>query len=267
MCIAYLAIGAHPDWPLFIAANRDEFHARPAIAAAPWPDHPGLLAGIDEVAGGTWLGVTRQGRFALLTNYRDMAYEPSAASRGALVADYLKGDAAPDEYAAQVAREGGRYNGFNLIVGDLERACYVGNRNGDGSAVKLEPGRHVLSNHLLNTAWPKTQRLKIRLDEYPLDTLAGTLNPVFDILKDTTPANDDVLPRTGLSLERERLLSSPFIVSPEYGTRCSTVVAIAGNGRGFFSEVSYDPQGVATERHDWPFVLAQRPARARDSVA
>jgi len=265
MCIAYLAIGAHPDWPLFIAANRDEFHARPTTAAGPWPAHPDLLAGIDDMAGGTWLGVTRKGRFGLLTNYRDMAYEAQAASRGALVAEYLKGETPPGEYAAQVARQGGRYNGFNLIVGDLEQTCYAGNRHGGGQAVWLEPGRYVLSNHLLNTAWPKTQRLKTRLDEYPLEELAKTLNPVFDILKDTTPAEDDALPRTGLSLERERLLSSPFIISPEYGTRCSTAIAIRSDGRGFFSEVTYDPQGMAVERHDWPFIVTERPALAHGS--
>lgn len=253
MCIAYLAIGAHPGWPLFIAANRDEFHARPTTAAAPWPGHPDLLAGIDDIAGGTWLGVTREGRFGLLTNYRDMAYEPQAASRGALVADYLKARTPPDAYAGQVAAQGGRYNGFNLIVGDLKRAFYVGNRRGGGEALGLAPGRYVLSNHLLNTAWPKTQRLKKRLDDYPLDDLEKTLNPVFDILKDQTIADDDALPSTGLSLERERLLSSPFIISPEYGTRCSTVVAIDKAGRGFFSEITYDPQGTPVARHDWPF--------------
>lgn len=253
MCIAYLAIGAHPDWPLFIAANRDEFHARPATAAAPWPSHPDLLAGIDNIAGGTWLGVTRHGRFALLTNYRDMAYDSQAASRGALVADYLQGQEKPDVYADVVALQGDRYNGFNLIVGDLKQAFYVGNRHDGGPAVKLQPGRHVLSNHLLNTAWPKTQRLKERLDNYPMADLPNTLNPIFDILKDQTVATDDALPRTGLSLERERLLSSPFIISPEYGTRCSTVVAIDAVGRGFFSEITYDRQGTPTERHDWPF--------------
>jgi len=260
MCIAYLAIGAHPDWPLFIAANRDEFHARPTTVAGPWPERPDLLAGIDQAAGGTWLGVTRQGRFGLLTNYRDMAYDAQAASRGALVADYLKSEEPPAEYAGRVARQGSRYNGFNLIVGDLEHTCYASNRHGAGQAMTLEPGRYVLSNHLLNTAWPKTQRLKTRLDEYPLQELATTLTPIFDILKDTTPADDDELPSTGLSRERERLLSSPFIISPEYGTRCSTVVAMHRDGRGFFSEVSYNPQGIPVERHDWPFAHTGRTA-------
>lgn len=253
MCIAYLALGAHPDWPLFIAANRDEFHARPTTAAAPWPTQPDLLAGIDNLAGGTWLGVTHQGRFGLLTNFRDMAHDPQAASRGMLVAEYLQGQTAPEAYARTVSEQGHHYNGFNLIVGDLQRAFYVSNRNENGQAVQLAPGRYVLSNHLLNTVWPKTQRLKERLDSYPLDDIPKSLNPIFDILKDQTVAQDDALPSTGLSLDRERLLSSPFIISPEYGTRCSTVVAIDATGRGFFSEISFDPQGHPVERHDWPF--------------
>lgn len=252
MCIAYLGIRAHPDWPLFIAANRDEFHARPTKPAAPWPDHPEILAGIDELAGGTWLGVTRQGRFALLTNYRDMQHDPQALSRGNLVADYLKGQESSKAYAEKVATAGMQYNGFNLIVGDLQHTHYVSNRHDEGRVIMLEAGRYALSNHLLDTAWPKTQRLRQRLDNYPLETLCQTLNPVFEILKDQTPANDEALPRTGLSLERERLLSSPFIISPEYGSRCSTVIAIHKSGRGFFSEVTYDPEGVARERHDWP---------------
>lgn len=267
MCIAYLAIGAHPDWPLFIAANRDEFHARPTTAAAPWPDHPDLLAGLDNQAKGTWLGVTRQGQFSLLTNYRDMAYAPDAASRGDLVAAYLKQRVDPAEYARQVAERGKHYNGFNLIVGNLEQACYVSNRRDDGPVLQLEPGRYVLSNHLLNTAWPKTQRLQARLDKHPLEDLSKTLNPVFDILKDQTPATDDSLPRTGLPLERERLLSSPFIISPDYGTRCSTVVAIRKDGQGYFSEITYDPQGLAIERHDWPFTLDNPYVAAEQATA
>jgi len=253
MCIAYLAIGAHPDWPLFIAANRDEFHARSTTSAAFWPTHPDVLAGIDNVAGGTWLGVTRQGRFGLLTNFRDMAYDPKAASRGALVADYLTGWTPAGDYAHHVASNGDAFNGFNLIIGNLDEAFYVGNRRETREAVPLDAGRYVLSNHLLNTAWPKTQRLKERLDDFPLERLAITLNPIFEILKDQTIADDDLLPSTGLSLERERLLSSPFIISPEYGTRCSTVIAVNRDGRGFFSEITYDRQGMAVERHDWPF--------------
>jgi len=258
MCIAYLAIRPHSDWPLFIAANRDEFHARPTLAAAPWKDCPDVIAGIDMTARGTWLGVTRQGRYALLTNYRDPgSHRPDAASRGGLVAQYLAGAVDPQAYAGQVAGEAAQYNGFNLIVGDLDGACYVSNRGDGEQACMLGAGRYVLSNHLLDTAWPKTQRLRAALDRYPLDRLDGSVTPVFDILRDTTQAEDAALPRTGLALERERLLSSPFIVSPDYGTRCSTVIAVHADGHALFSEVSYDAQGRAARRHDWPFRVAQ----------
>ncbi|HWL27957.1 MAG TPA: NRDE family protein [Burkholderiaceae bacterium] len=263
MCIAYLAIAAHPEWPLFIAANRDEFHARKTLPAAPWPDHPDLIAGIDCVAGGTWLGITRQGRYALLTNFRDPAsLIPDAPSRGHLASDYLTHDTGPRDYANQVHEAGSRYNGFNLILGDTETAWYVGNRTAQNAPQELAPGRYIISNHLLNTPWPKAERLRQALDDYPFGALEQSLAPLFAILQDQTPAQEDALPSTGITRERERPLSSPFIVSPEYGTRCSTIIAIHGSGRALFSEVSYNASGKAIQRHDWPFLLS-RSARAR----
>jgi uncharacterized protein with NRDE domain len=258
MCIAYLAIAAHPEWPLFIAANRDEFHARKTLPAAPWPDHPDLIAGIDCVAGGTWLGITRQGRYALLTNFRDPAsVKPDAPSRGHLASDYLMHDADPRNYADQVHQTGGRYNGFNLILGDIETAWYVGNRAEQKATQALASGRYIISNHLLNTPWPKAERLRQALDGYPCDALERSLAPLFEILQYNTQAQDDDLPSTGLTRERERLLSSPFIISPEYGTRCSTVIAVHASGRAVFSEVSYNAFGKAVQRHDWPFLLSR----------
>lgn len=257
MCLAYLAIASHPEWPLFIAANRDEFHERKTLPATPWRDHPDLIAGIDCVAGGTWLGITRQGRYALLTNFRDPAFLiPNAPSRGRLASDYLTSDINPRDYAAEVHDTGGRYNGFNLILGDTKQAWYVGNRAGQTNPQTLTPGRYIISNHLLNTPWPKAERLRQALDAYPFETLDQSLVPLFDILHDNTPAEDDALPSTGITLERERLLSSPFIISPAYGTRCSTIIAVHASGRAFFSEVSYNPSGKAIQRHDWPFSLS-----------
>jgi uncharacterized protein with NRDE domain len=257
MCIAYLAIAAHPEWPLFIAANRDEFHARQTLPAAPWPDHPDLIAGVDCVAGGTWLGITRQGRYALLTNYRDPAsVMPNAPSRGHLTSDYLIDDIDPRDYAHRVLDAASRYNGFNLILGDQQSAWYVGNRAYQEAPQALTPGRYIISNHLLNTPWPKAERLRQALNGYPSDALDLSLAPLFEILQDNTPARDDALPSTGITRERERLLSSPFIISPEYGTRCSTVIAVHASGRALFSEVSYNASGKATQRHDWPFFLS-----------
>lgn len=256
MCIAYLAIRSDTEWPLFIAANRDEFHSRPCIAAAPWPDRPDILGGIDCLGAGTWLGITRQGRYALLTNYRDPGHLiPDAPSRGELVSRYLRGAEAPASYAWAIHASGADYNGFNLIVGDVHEAYYVGNRTGDAGPRALTAGRYILSNHLLDTPWPKAQRLRHGLDTLRPAQLGRSLTPVFELLKDNTPADDHVLPRTGLSIDRERLLSSPFIVSPDYGTRCSTVITVHASGRALLSEVSYDETGRSTERHDWPFLL------------
>lgn len=254
MCIAYLAIGVHPEWPLFIAANRDEFHHRPTLPARPGTLGPGIIAGIDLQGQGSWLGMTRQGRYALITNYRDPALlVPDAPTRGQLVSRFLQSDMSPQAYAERVQHDGQAYNGFNLIVGDLHGAQYVGNRSGLMQPTSLTPGRYVLSNHLLDTPWPKAQRLRKALDAFPVHQLTRSLTEVFEILRDNTTARDDTLPRTGLSLERERLLSSPFIVSPDYGTRCSTVIAVHADGKALFSEVSYTPAGAMARRHDWPF--------------
>ncbi len=267
MCIAYIAIHTHPDWPLFIAANRDEFHRRPSMPAAPWAEHPNVIAGIDCQAGGTWLGITRQGRFALLTNYRDPEHIlAEAPSRGKLTSDYLTRNQPAQRYAQNIADKATAYNGFNLIVGDLRQAYYVGNRDACITARPLEPGRHVLSNHLLDTPWPKAERLRQALDRFPLDQLEQSLATVFDALKDTTQAEDHALPNTGLPQERERLLSSPFIVSPNYGTRCSTVIAVHASGRALLSEISYSPAGLATQRHDWPFMVEDAALAADDAA-
>lgn len=250
MCIAYLALG-DPDWPLFIAANRDEFHQRPTLAAQPWADHPDVIAGIDVQGGGTWLGITRQGRFALLTNYREPGVQKEAApSRGNLVGDYLTGKQSVTDYTDAVTQRSGLYNGFNLIVGDLNQASYISNRG--TSPLLLPHGQHVVSNHLLNTPWPKTNRLRHAFQHLKITSLADSVQTALDALNDNTPAQDADLPDTGLDLERERLLSSPFIISPEYGTRCSTVIVIHKSGRGIFSETSFNPVGIAIQRHDWP---------------
>lgn len=257
MCIVYLAISAHPEWPLFIAANRDEFHQRPCIPAAPWQDRPDIISGIDSQAKGSWLGFTRQGRYALITNYRDPTRLISKApSRGELVSLYLASDSTPDAYAKHVHQNGMLYNGFNLIVGDANMARYVGNCSSKAEPTSLNPGRYIISNHLLNTPWPKANRLRLALDKFPLEDLEHSLTPVFDILKDSVQAQDHTLPETGLSIERERLLSSPFIISPDYGTRCSTIIAVHISGRTIFSEASYDESGTCTQRHDWPFSVS-----------
>ncbi|WP_368643051.1 NRDE family protein [Castellaniella ginsengisoli] len=252
MCIAYLSLG-NPDWPLLIAANRDEFHARPARAACPWPETPQLIAGLDLRGGGTWMGATAAGRFALLTNYREPGHTmpPEIPSRGLLVRDFLLSTDEPDLWIAALAARAHAWAGFNLIAGDTRQAWYLGNRGDAREPRRLGPGRYVLSNHLLDTPWPKAARLQAALDALPPAAWASAPEQVFERLRDTTPAQETQLPSTGLSPALERLLSSPFIISPDYGTRCSTVLARNAGGRTLFSEQSYDAAGSAHERHDW----------------
>lgn len=254
MCIAYLSLG-NPGWPLLIAANRDEFHARPTRAAAPWPEAPDLIAGLDRQGGGTWMGVTASGRHALLTNYREPGHPvpPGAPSRGLLVRDFLRCEDDPAVWIDTVAVRSDDWAGFNLIVGDARQTWYLGNRDPARAPRRLPPGRYVLSNHLLDTPWPKAARLRASLDALPPATWAAAPEQVFERLRDTTPAEDTRLPATGLTLEFERLLSSPFIISPDYGTRCSTVLTRSADGRTLFSELGYDAAGRPLERHDWRF--------------
>lgn len=251
MCLAYLSLG-QPGWPLLIAANRDEFHQRASARAAPWPGHPEIVAGRDLTAGGTWLGCTRRGRFAFLTNYREpgRAVPAGAPSRGVLVRDFLAGSEAPELYVARVAAHGQAWAGFNFIAGDPDGAWYFSNRDPSETVRRLY-GRHVLSNHLLDTPWPKARRLQDSLDALAPAQWMDEPTAVFTLLRDTTPAAVQEMPHTGLPAQREALLSSPFVISPDYGTRCSTVLAVAADGRMLFSEQGYDAGGLIRERHDW----------------
>jgi uncharacterized protein with NRDE domain len=255
MCIIYLSIAKDPDWPLYIAANRDEFHARPALPAAPWDANPDIFSGLDLSGGGTWLAINRNGRFAMLTNFRDPSgFIPQAPTRGLLVSNFVDGDTTAGEYAAQVWKTGDNYNGFNLIVGDVSEVYYTGNRQ-DAPPQKLAHGSYILSNHLLDTPWPKAERLRRGLDALTPDCCPDALQQVFALLKDTTPAPDDALPDTGIPLDRERLLSSPFIISENYGTRCSSIIAVNRSGQATFSELTYAPDASETGRRDWTFSM------------
>src|SRR5690606_4161940 len=252
MCIAYLSLG-DPAWPLLIAANRDEFHNRPTQAAGPWAESPTLIAGRDLQGNGTWMAVTRTGRCALLTNYREPGHPipPGAPSRGLLVRDFLLSPEDPAEWMARTAARSDDWAGFNLIAGDRHQTWYLGNRAAARPPRPLAAARYVLSNHLLHTPWPNADRSRCAHDALPPPLWAAAPDQVFVRLRDTTLADDARLPATGLPLDRERLLSSPFIISPDYGTRCSSVLAMDAAGRILFSEQAYDMQGRAGDRHDW----------------
>ena len=251
MCLTVIALDVDPRYTVVVAANRDEFHARPAQSAHWWETSSGseVLAGRDLQQGGTWLGVTRRGRWGFVTNVREPGrHDPRAPSRGALVPTLL-GDARPiDDAMAATTAQGTALNGFNLVGGEGLRAAFGSNR---GRLVRaLPPGVHGVSNADLDTPWPKLMRARRGLAAWI--TSAGDLDLLFDVLADRTTAADADLPSTGITRERERLLSSPFIVSADYGTRCSTVLTIARDGDVRFVERSFDSDGrivgVATHR-------------------
>jgi uncharacterized protein with NRDE domain len=244
MCLVLLGLQSHLELPFILAANRDEFYERPTAPAEFWEDAPGVLAGRDLSAGGTWLGIDRRGRFAAVTNYRQGQRERQAPrSRGRLVSDFLAGQMTAREHSEQVQRTAGQYNGFNLLVGDAQETLYYSNR--EDRPRTLGPGLYGLSNHLLDSPWPKVTSSKTAfgalVHREPSDLTAG----LFVLLSDRRRPAVDSLPSTGVGPEWEQLLSSAFIASESYGTRSSTVVLIHRNGEVVFIERSFGPGGVA----------------------
>jgi uncharacterized protein with NRDE domain len=238
MCLILLAWQAHPRIPLLIAANRDEFYTRPSAPAGFWEEAPGILAGRDLAAGGTWLGITRSGRFAAVTNFRDPASLRSGApSRGRLVGDYLRGRRRAESYLRSLAAAAGSYNGFNLLVGDRAGLHYFSNR-WDGPC-RVAPGIHGLSNALLDTPWPKVERGRAALADLLQGRGAPDPEALFALLADRTQAPDEALPKTGVGLARERALSPLFIETAGYGTRSSTVLTVDCRGVATFWERSF----------------------------
>ncbi|MFO1350816.1 MAG: NRDE family protein [Gammaproteobacteria bacterium] len=251
MCLILIAYRCHPRYEFVAAANRDEFHARPTAPLAEWNDAPGLWAGRDLQAGGTWLGLTRTGRFAAVTNYRDPgAFRPNAPSRGALASDFLSGREAARAYLGRVADRAALYNGFNLLMRDGAGLYYFSNRSG-AAPLALEPGIHGLSNHLLNTPWPKVERGRAKLaaaleinDGEPL------VENLLSLLEDRWQPSGAELPNTGVGANRERQLAPMFIATPEYGTRSSTVVLMAHDGATRIIEKTHSDGALREFRWD-----------------
>ncbi|MEW6514643.1 MAG: NRDE family protein [Pseudomonadota bacterium] len=249
MCLILVAWRSHPEFPLVIAANRDEYYRRPTACAAFWPDHPQVLAGRDLDAGGTWMGITRTGRFAALTNFRDPAsHQPNAPSRGRLVADFLTGTQAIDACLDGLA--GTSYNGFNLLLGDGERLVAFSNVTNERH--ELAPGIYGLSNALLDTPWPKVGAGKTAL-EAAIAALPGE-TALWKLLRDDTTHPDSTLPATGVPLQWERLLSAAFVSSPDYGTRSSTVLTVSAGNVVNFDEQTWLPGGTAGARSRFRFL-------------
>lgn len=243
MCLIALAWKVHPAFPLVVAANRDEWRERPTQPAHWWPDHPQLLAGRDLQAGGTWMGITKDGRFAAVTNFRDPSDKRSTArSRGGLVSEFLLGVQSPLDYLEQLAPHAREYNGFNLIVGDGRSLHYYGSR--ENAARAIEPGIHGLSNHLLDEPWPKVvharEAMRRALDE------TAPAEPLFDLLSSPDVVPDGELPRTGVGLAWERRLSAALITGEDYGTRASSVLVVNADGDFEFEERTRDAAGGVT---------------------
>ena len=253
MCLVVVALAAHPRYSLVVAANRDEFHARAALPAH-WGDRPpyaGMLAGRDLAAGGTWMGVRGDGRWALVTNVREgRGGDTTAPSRGELVPDLL--NSPPESAIAALARKATAYNGFNLLAGDAGSALWLSNRA--VGTRSLTHGIHGLSNAQLDTPWPKLTRTRDAVSAWAARG-DDDLTPLFAALADRTRAADADLPATGVPLEWERLLSAPFIVSDDYGTRCSTVLAIGRDASVRMVERSFDARGDATGEIAFDFTL------------
>jgi len=241
MCLIFFSYNMHSDFRLILAANRDEFYDRPTKMLDFWEDAPDILAGRDMKEMGTWMGITRTGRFAALTNYRDpRSLKPDAPSRGLLVSDFLSGKDSAKQYLERVQALGHEYNGFNLLVGDAENLFYYSNK---GTGIrKIFPGFYGISNHLLDTPWPKVEKGKAEL-AILFARKRIDIQAVFQVMADRTYPRDDMLPDTGAGLEWERILSPLFVSSENYGTRSSSVLLIGRTGETVFAERTHAPAG------------------------
>ncbi len=239
MCLVLFAYRVLDGYPLIVAANRDEFYARPAAPAHSWPDAPDVFAGRDLTARGTWLGVSTRRRFAAVTNFSDVdngAAKPPA-SRGDLTRDFLTGQVSAQRYAAGI--DGSRYQGFSLLVWDGDELVYVSNRSSGGKTIKMPPGIHALANTHLDDHWPKAVRGKEALE----GALGGTpsIDTLLAMLADDHVPPDEVLPERGRGVEFERRVAPIFIRGAEYGTRASTAVLFSQ------SEVIVAEQGYGAD--------------------
>jgi len=239
VCLLFIAYKSHPRYPLILAANRDEFYDRPTKAASFWEERPDLLAGRDLEGGGTWLGITKGGRIAAITNFRDLAaLKATAPSRGLLVRDYLLGNVESEEYLRNLKGLAGTYSGFNIVVGQMDGLRYFSNM--DGSVLNIREGSHGLSNHFLDTPWPKVERGKELLGRVLSESEEPSFEAIFDVLADRLRPDDSMLPDTGIGLEWERVLSPIFVETDGYGTRSSTIILMRYDGDTTFVERVFD---------------------------
>jgi uncharacterized protein with NRDE domain len=269
MCLVVLAWRVHPRYRLIVAANRDEYHARPTAPMAVWPDAPDILGGRDLSAGGTWLAVDRQRRFGIITNFRDVqAKRPDAPSRGGLIPDWLGGATTPAAFLGQLEPDAQRYAGFNLLLNDADSLGYASNR-APKFARALAPGVYGLSNLLLDTPWPKLTRVRAMFEAWLAQQCATTNaappeaagEHLFGMLADRTRSVPGV--RAGarpLPEEWVEVLSSPFVVHPLFGTRCSTLAMIGYDGALDMQERRFDAHGELAGHSGWSLGTGEWPS-------
>lgn len=253
MCLIAFNTNEHDLYQLILISNRDEFYERPTLPAAYWEDNPNILAGRDLKQFGTWLGVDTSGRLAALTNYRDMSLEKErSTSRGDLVRNFLTQTLPATDYLKKLKDTKSNYNGYNLLVGNKDQLYYYGNQANE--IIKLTPGTYGLSNHLLDTPWPKVESIKTKLDTYIHNKLDLNTDDLFNILLDSEKALDNELPETGINKELEKELSSIFIKTKGYGTRASTIVLIDYEGKVSFIERTFI-DGLLDNENNFTFYI------------
>lgn len=244
MCLLVFSYSSHSDYKLILAANRDEFYKRPAQPAHYWKNKPSIYAGVDDEAGGTWLGVNKKGKIAALTNFRDLGnLKQNAPTRGKIVSDFLEDKINKRLYSENLINTADNYNGYNLIFGEVNSLLYFSSIT--KKVEELKPGIYSLSNHLLNSPWPKNKKINSLFNEV-ISRKNFSVAELFEILSDKEEFEENMLPDTGLPKEIERAISPIFIVSPSYGTRSSTVILVDNDDTLFFEEHTYDENGTVT---------------------
>jgi uncharacterized protein with NRDE domain len=239
MCLLVFCYLSNPRYRFIAAANRDEFLSRPTASADYFAGNEEIVCGRDLLAGGTWLAIGSGERFGALTNYRDPALlQREAPSRGDIILNYLTGTLSAEDYLRGLQHIAHRYNGFNLVLLDAHGAYYYSNIT--NKIMALGPGLYGLSNHLLNSPWPKVERAKELLRPLLVTGQSVEVEEIFATLQDSWRPDDSLLPQTGIGTAWERYLSSMFIVAPNYGTRSSSVVTIEHKGRTTMYEQTYD---------------------------
>ena len=255
MCLINFHFGDHPTYKLVIAANRDEAYARPTAEASFWKDEPAILAGRDLKQMGTWLGITKQGRFAALTNFRDPTLpETGKISRGEIVRNYLAHNMKPEDFIERLRKERNHYAGFNILLGSPDQLFHYNNILDELS--EITPGTHALSNHTLNTPWPKVVKGRELLREQVKRNNQINPSALFRITSNAEKAPDDLLPNTGVGIELERILSPLFITSSHYGTRSSTVILVDRENNVIFRERIYQ-QGEFHSENTFKFSIGK----------